>query len=66
MHLLFRNTSGTIVLLNGSTFEPINEPVLTTHCARITDIAFSHNNEKMATASEDSLIEIHDIPDIIC
>lgn len=36
-------------------YEQIGDPMIT-HCGRITDIVFARDNERFATASEDSLL----------
>lgn len=52
-------------MYSAENYEQIGDPMIT-HCGRITDIVFTRNNERFATASEDSLLQVHTIPEIIC
>lgn len=61
-----RNSTGAVILLNGENFEPIPEGIVECHCARINDFAFSPDNSKIALASDDSLVQIHEFPELIC
>ena len=61
-----RNSTGAVILLNGENFEPIPEGIVECHSARINDFAFSPDNSKIALASDDSLVQIYEFPELIC
>lgn len=53
------------MLLNGENFELIPDGIVECHCARINDFALSPDNTKIAFASDDSLVQIHEFPELI-
>lgn len=61
-----RNSTGAVLLLNGENFELIPDGIVECHCARINDFTFSPDNSKIAFASDDSLVQIHEFPELIC
>lgn len=61
-----RNSTGAVILLNGENYEPIPDGLIECNCARINDFAFSPDSSKIALASDDSLVQIHEFPELIC
>ncbi len=62
---IFRNSSGSLVLLNGHTFESITNGIYNNHCSKITDLDIARNNQFMVTCGEDSYLQVINIPDML-
>ncbi len=53
-------------MFDGETYEEIPDGIITSHCARINNFAISPNNNYIATASDDSLVQVDEFPEFIC